>query len=116
MAERNEKKMLPERTKFEALLAFIKFHETQEAAAAAIGVSQPYIHKLKKQIKELPVQFCKAAERSTNGAVPAWQLQPAHFDRPANYDQNVSGEWTDEYGNQQPILDRTRNQHNGAVA
>ena len=92
------------RTKYEALLECVKIAGSQPAFAKIIGTSQQHVSKLVNSIKELPVQFVRAASDATG--VPDYELQPTHFKRPApNYDGLTEMD-VGIYGNNQNFFDK----------
>lgn len=98
-------------TKFEALKEALKKVDNNQSKLARIcGVTPQAVSKWLNQTKELPVIYCVKVQLDTG--VHAHYLQPAFFPPPPN-NENISGEYADEYGNPQPILDK---QLNGAAA
>lgn len=94
-------------TKFEALKAALnKVDNNQSKLARICGVTPQAVSKWVNSLKELPLEYCRKVELATG--VPAHQLQPFHFSPP--HPTNISGEYLDEYGNPQPILDKQLNE------
>ena len=100
---RKEQRM-QQRTKYEALIEAIKRAKGQERFADIIGMSQPYVSKLVNSIKELPVQFVRAAADATG--VPDYELQPTHFKRPAPNHYGLTEMDVGIYGNNHNFLDK----------
>lgn len=92
----------------------LEIYKSQSAMANALGVDQTTISKRLISSKEVAAQWVLQIEKDTG--VSRHDLRPDIYPRDipkASNKTNVSGEWCDEYGNQQPILDK---QLNGAVA
>lgn len=101
-------------TRLQAFQKALEIYKSQTAMGNALGVDQTTISKRLTSSKEVAAEWVLQIEEDTG--VSKHDLRPDIYPRPipkiANK-SNISGEYFDEYGNQQPILDK---QLNGAAA
>lgn len=100
-------------TPLEAFNKAIDAYGTQTAMANALGIDQTTISKRLSSSKDVVAEWVLKIERDTG--ISRHDLRPDIYPKP-QHGANVSGQWEDENGNPQPILDKDIHEDEGVAA